>query len=166
MTRTFKHFGSLNVLTIILILTLAFAAACSSAPSGSDDNVGVESTGGEAEEGEHEHDDEDEHEDMDRLPNNGASIQIISPLDGATFAEGEDVVVEAKVDNFELGVAGNHWHIYVDGKSWGMVTGGDTDQAVRDLEPGVFEISVFLTLGNHEELEDGDAVTITVEADE
>lgn len=164
MCSTSKHFGSFIFLTIILILTLAISTACSSVSSGSGDNVGVESAGGEVEDGEHEH--EDEHEDIVRIPNNGASIQIISPLDGATFSESENLAVEVQVDNIELGVDGNHWHIYVDGKSWSMVTGGDTDQELGDLEHGVFEISVFLTLRSHEELEDGDAVTITVEAAE
>jgi hypothetical protein len=143
-----NNIGRLTVL-IIMILITAFAAACSITSSEADDHAG-----------------EHEHEEIDRIPNNCASIQILSPLDGTTFQEGEQVVVEVQVDNFELGANGRHWHIYVDGESKGMVTGGDIDQALRDLEPGVIEISVFLTLSNHDEMEDGDAVTITVEAAE
>jgi len=162
MTRTLILIRRLTALIIILILTTSFASACSNTPSRPEDNVGVEVDGGEGEEVKHEHEDDHEHGAKDRLPNNGARIRIRSPLDGEDFAEGENVVVEVQVDDFELGADGRHWHIYVNGESWGMVTGGDTDQVVRDLKPGIFEISVFLTLRNHEELEDGDAVAITV----
>jgi hypothetical protein len=44
-----------------------------------------------------------------------------------------------------------------------MIEGGDLDHALRGLEPGEHQLSVSLSNGNHEELEDGAHVTITVE---
>jgi hypothetical protein len=108
---------------------------------------------------EHEHDEDEVHE---RVPNNGSAIHILSPADGATFGAGDEVTVEVEVENFTLG-EGNHWHIYVDGSSWGMVMGENTDDTLRGLEPGEHEIGVYLSIDTHEELEDGDAITIVVE---
>ena len=104
MHHSFKKFSYWNLLSIILLLLLLLGAACNSAPSESEHDTSAES-------GEHDH----EHEDDGRIPNDGAIIRIISPLDGASFNEGEAVVVEVQVENFELGVNGRHWHIYVDG---------------------------------------------------
>ncbi len=116
---------------------------------------------------EDEHEDEHEHEHGDehsRIPNEGgATITILSPEEGATFSNLDQVLVEVEVENFELGEDDNHWHVYVDGVSFGMVSGGNTDQALPGLEPGEREISVFLANGSHEEFEDGDSVTIVVE---
>ena len=148
-----ERFRYWKVITIFMLFILVFGTACSSTSSESEHDNGENS---------HEH----EHEEEGRIPNDGASIQILSPFDGDNFQEADVVVVEVQVDNFELGVNGRHWHIYVDGESKGMVTGGDTDQGVRDLEPGEHEIAVFLTLSNHDELEEGDAVTISVVAKE
>lgn len=111
------------------------------------------------EEMDHEH--EDEH---NRIPNEGgATITITSPEDGTTYGTLDQVLVEVKVENFALGEDGKHWHVYVDGVSFGMVMGGNTDQALPGLEPGEHEVSVFLSLGTHEEYEDGDSVTVVVE---
>ncbi len=108
---------------------------------------------------EHEH--EDEHQ---RIPNQGgAAISITAPANGDTFNTLDQVLVEVDVQNFELGADGDHWHVYVDDVSYGMVMGGNTDQALPGLEPGEHEISVYLSLGTHEEYEDGDSVTIIVE---
>jgi hypothetical protein len=106
-----------------------------------------------------------DHEDQPgRVPNEGgAAITINSPVDGATFSTLDQVLVEVNVQNFELGVDGNHWHVYVDDVSFGMVMGGNTDQALPGLEPGEHEVSVYMSLGTHEEYEDGDSVTIIVE---
>jgi hypothetical protein len=99
-----------------------------------------------------------------RVPNEGgAAITITSPADGATFSTLDQVLVEVEVENFELGADGNHWHVYVDDVSFGMVMGGNTDQALPGLDPGEHEVSVYLSLGSHEEYEDGDSVTIIVE---
>lgn len=108
---------------------------------------------------------DDEHaEQPNRIPNEGgAAITITSPEEGATFGTLDQVLVEVEVENFVLGENGNHWHVYVDGVSFGMVMGGNTDQALPGLEPGEHEVSVFLSIETHEEYEDGDSVTIVVE---
>lgn len=157
-----------------LLLGAIFMTACSSAG-------GSEPAAGEMEEMDHDngdmnHDDADmnhddgdmehEHDDdgaVNRIPNqNGAAITIISPADGDTVNALDQVLVEVDVENFEL-TSGAHWHVYVDDVSYGMVMGGNTDQALPGLEPGEHEISVYLSLETHEEYEDGDSVTIIVE---
>lgn len=115
---------------------------------------------GEGEDADHEHNDDQAE---DRVPNEGAVIRIVSPADGATFAVGEQIVVEIEAENFELGQDNNHWHVYVDGVSWGMVVGENTDEVLSGIEPGEHEISVYLSIGTHEELEDGDSITVSVE---
>ncbi|MCI0649478.1 MAG: DUF6130 family protein, partial [Chloroflexi bacterium] len=99
----------------------------------------------------------------ERIPNDGAVIRIVSPADGATFAEGEEVTVEVEVEQFVLGQDGNHWHIHVDGESWSNIEGEDTSDVLRSLEPGEHEIEVILANGEHQDLEEGDTVTIVVE---
>ena len=144
-----------SLLGFLFVLFLFLGVACSPAgglePAAEDDTVMEEM----------EHDDHDL--EVIRIPNeNGAAIRITSPEDGATFSAGEQVVVEVEVENFDLGVNGNHWHVYIDGSSWGMVMGENTDQPLSGLEPGEREISVFMSIDTHEEYEDGDSVTITV----
>jgi hypothetical protein len=153
-------------LLFTLLFILSFVVACT--PS-SDEGSAADEAQPTEEEMEHdeeaEHSDEHEHDEDDaqeRVPNNGAAIHILSPADGTTFNAVDEVTVEVEVENFTLG-EGNHWHIYVDGSSWGMVMGENTDDTLRGLEPGVHEISVYLSIDTHEELEDGDAVTIVVE---
>jgi len=149
----------------LFLFILLFAVACT--PSNDEGNTSNEEQTNEEIEhdeeaehsDEHEHDEDQTHE---RVPNNGSAIHILSPADGATFNTGDEVTVAIEVENFTLG-EGNHWHIYVDGSSWGMVTGVNTDDTLRGLEPGEHEISVYLSIDTHEELEDGDAVTIVVE---
>jgi hypothetical protein len=104
-----------------------------------------------------------EEEHGERIPNDGAAIRILSPADGAAFAQGDEVPLEVQVDGFVLGEDGNHWHIEVDGSTYSMVTGGDTGEIIRGLEPGEHEIEVLLANGEHQDLQDGDAITITVE---
>lgn len=111
------------------------------------------------------HDEAMAHEDdhSQRIPNpHGAAVSITAPADGTTFAAADEVLVEVNVENFDLAQDGNHWHVYVDGSSWGMVTGGNTDQPLRGLEPGMHEISVFIAGGDHIEFEDGDSIMITI----
>ena len=131
---------------------------------------------GHSEEMEMEHKDEGEEMDQDHeegmdehgrgdivmIPNDGASILITAPGGNATFSPDEDVLVEIAVDNFVLGEEGNHWHVYVDDVSYGMVMGGRTEQALRGLEPGEHTISVYLSNGGHEELMEGDSIIIEV----
>lgn len=147
-----------------LLFAVLLFVACSSG-GGTEPAADDEETMEEMDEMDHEdgddHDDEDEHS---RIPNEGgATITITSPEDGATFSTLDQVLVEVQVENFELGEEEKHWHVYVDGVSFGMVMGGNTDQALPGLEPGEHEVSVFLSIGTHEEYEDGDSVTIVVE---
>jgi hypothetical protein len=153
-------------LLFTLLFILSFVVACT--PS-SDEGSAADEAQPTEEEMEHdeeaEHSDEHEHdedESLERVPNNSAAIDIVSPAEGATFNAGDEVAVEVEVENFTLG-EGNHWHIYVDGSSWGMVMGENTDDTLRGLETGEHEISVYLSIDTHEELEDGDTVTIVVE---
>ena len=167
---------------LILFLALAFAlfifSACTSSSSDSSDSEEM----GEMEEMDHDsedmeemdhdmeemdHDDEMEHNHDDgvsRIPNqDGATISIVGPEDGSSYAFGDQIIVEVAVENFELGEDGSHWHIYIDGSSWGMVMGKNTEQALTGIEPGMHEISAFLAIGTHEEFENGDSIMITVE---
>ncbi|MFQ5400831.1 MAG: hypothetical protein ACE5E7_14695 [Anaerolineae bacterium] len=108
----------------------------------------------------HDHADGDH---ANRVPNNGAVIQIISPADGSTFANGEEIKVEVQVENFSLGENGNHWHVYIDGEPRNMVMGNDTDDIIRGLDPGEHELGVFLANGDHFDLEEGDSIHVTVQ---
>lgn len=162
------------LLVVAFIFGGLFLAACSSSggtePAASDETMGEmdnEADMNNEDMGNMDHEDMDhEHEDEhNRIPNeNGATITITSPEDGATFNVLDQVIVEVDVKNFALGENDDHWHVYVDDVSFGMVLGGNTDQALAGLEPGEHEISVYLSLGStHEEYEDGDSITITIE---
>ena len=155
-------FCSRSFLTLGLAFILSFTAACSSTAAGGEDEHQMDSGMSEemGHEAEHGH---NEGVDVNRVPNNGASISLISPADGATFKSGEEVMVEVEVENITVGESGNHWHIYVDDHSWGMIMGRNTDEVLRGLEPGFHEIAVYLSIETHEELEDGDSVRITIE---
>ena len=149
-------------LFIGLLVAGLVLVACSSAggtePAADDESM-------ENMDGMDHHDDEHEHQDEhDRIPNeDGATISITTPEEGATFSTLDQVLIEVEVENFVLGEDNNHWHVYVDDVSFGMVLGGNTDQALPGLDPGEHEVTVFLSLGTHEEYEDGDSVTIIVE---
>lgn len=148
------------LLTLFLIVSLALLAAC-----GSDSSSNANTNTEDGEEMEHEEEEHGEHEhDEERIPNpDGAAITLLAPEDGATFAEGDEVIVEVQVENFALGENDNHWHVYVDGTSWGMVMGGNTSESLRGLEPGEHEIEAYIAGGDHIEFQDGDSVHITVE---
>lgn len=161
-------------LMIALLAAGIFLAACSS--SGGDEPAANDATMEDMDHSDMEDMDHSDTEDMDhsdmedmdhehsRIPNEGgATITITSPEDGATFSTLDQVLVEVQVENFTLGENDNHWHVYVDDVSYGMVMGGNTDQALPGLEPGEHVISVYMSLGTHEEYEDGDSVTILVE---
>jgi hypothetical protein len=152
------------LLSLFLVFSLVLFAACSS-DSTSNTNTEEEHT---MEEGNDNMEDmehgEQEHDDGERIPNpDGAAISILSPADGATFADGDEVIVEVQVENFALGENDNHWHVYVDGTSWGMVMGDNTSQSLRGLEPGEHQIEVYIAGGDHIEFKDGSSIHITVQ---
>jgi nucleotide-binding universal stress UspA family protein len=147
-----------------LLISAVLASACSGQTA---QGEATESSEMEMENG-MEHDSEnadehaEEHEAMERIPNEGALIRIVSPEEGSSFTSGKDILVEVEIENFELNVDGSHWHVYVDGTSYGMVVGDTTRQVLRNLEPGEHEITAYLALGTHEELEDGGRIHVTV----
>lgn len=155
----------------LIPLLLGLTTGCMAGPTPAQSSEGEHSLehAPEAEAAEHEHDDHAHDEagaepdqSAGRVPNNGAVVKIVSPQDEAVIAHETDLVVEIETENFELGVDGNHWHIFVDGESRGMITGVDYDEVLRGLEPGLHEIGAFLSNGAHEELAEGATITITV----
>jgi hypothetical protein len=154
MDRTRKKFSPIAYVSILLF-ALIFTA-CNGNPSV--DFVDEESSEMEEMSDTHEHEEGDH---PPRVPNEGRIIRIISPESMSSFAASEQILVEIETENFELG-DGNHWHVYIDGASWGMVTGNNTDQPLVGLEPGEHEIAVFLSIESHEELEDGDDIMVTI----
>ena len=157
---------------LVFVMIFCGLAACTppSDPSPTDsgmEEMELESMDEDVEpkgEDEHEHEGEHDHEEgVTRIPNDGAVIEIISPQNGAVFDQGEDIVVEVEIEGFTLNEGGSHWHVYVDGVSYGVVTGVTTTQVLRNLEPGDHEITAHLALGSHEELEDGAVIQITIE---
>lgn len=164
---------TMTIMFAVLFLTALFAfAACSPAGNNPEEaqpeaDMEHEEDTGANDDLDHDEGEEQEHEDGDehggaRIPNEGASIHIISPADGATFATGDEVMVEVEVENFDLSADGSHWHVYVDGSSWGMVMDANTEHFLRGLDVGEHEIAVFLAGPDHIELEEGDTVQITV----
>ena len=97
-----------------------------------------------------------------RVPNNGQFVHIVSPDTGAQIPFGQQVILEIETDNFDMMEEGNHWHVYVDGQNWGMVTGGNMDQPLTGLSAGEHTIHVYLSIDTHEELEEGDSIVISV----
>jgi hypothetical protein len=166
-----KYTNKLAV-AFILLLTLLLVVGCSSSGSQSQTETEHQEAEEEHEEAEEhvegdEHEEDEEHDDSephDRIPNeNGAAVHLIAPADGEVFQHGDQIIVEVETENFDLSQEGYHWHVYVDGESWGMVMGGNTDQPLTGLEPGEHEISAYLSIASHEEYEDGDSIHITVE---
>lgn len=109
----------------------------------------------------HEHD-RDSHDHGERVPNNGAVVRIVDPATSTTFAQGDEIIIEIETENFPLGEDGNHWHLYVNDVSWGMILGANYNEVVRGLTPGEYKIAAYLSIYTHEELADGDSITIIV----
>ncbi len=146
-----------QLLTFLLALfLLSFTVAC--ATTTHDDSSDDRGSGLS----EDDHVDGAEEAEHNLVPNNGAAIQIISPADGAVFNSSDNIVVEVEVTNFTLGEDGNHWHVSVDGANYAMITGIAQDTVLRGLEPGEHTITVAMSNGLHQDLEDGDAITIEV----
>ena len=140
---------------LILFLVVIFAAACSSTSNNDTNHEHANN------EGEHEHNEAESH---DMIPNDGAVIRLISPVNGTTFTTADEIKVEVEVENFPLGQdeGGNHWHIFVGESEYAMVVGQNTSDVIRGLEPGEYTITVNLANGDHQDLEDGDSVTVTI----
>lgn len=156
------------ILTVVLLLVAGCGASGGQEPAAAETPTGDthDDSDHEHDDGDHEHDEEahDDSEPHTRIPNeNGAAIRIVSPADGDTFHHGDQIVVEVQTDNFDLTQEGYHWHVYVDGNSWGMIMGGSASYVLNGVAPGEHEISAYLSIPTHEEYEDGDAVSITVE---
>jgi len=158
------RFWSRVFIGLAIIMALGLASACSSSAEDADTEEDTLEEGDHEEdtleEGEHE---EGDHEEGSRIPNDGATIHIVDPIDGSAFSVGDDIVIEVEVLGFDLAIEGNHWHVYVDGTSYGMVTGGDTDKVLRGLEAGEHLVEVYIAGSDHIEFEDGDVITISVE---
>lgn len=149
-------------LTLLLAAFVSLAGCTAASAPESEAHDAVAPDAGVEEHGEHEHDGEDGHDTAVRqfIPNGGAVVRITSPANDTTFAPGANVPVAIETVNFSIGEDGNHWHIYVDGDPI-MVMGGNTF-VLQNLSPGHHEIEVFLSLGTHEDLEQGDSVMIRV----
>lgn len=95
------------------------------------------------------------------VPNNGATIQILSPVNDTTFKTSDSIKVEVELTNFEL-TEGNHWHVHLNELEYAMVTTNDTSYVVRGLAVGEYELSVHLSNAQHQSLENGDSITIQI----
>jgi hypothetical protein len=147
-----KHMTFRLLLSLVAVMLLAACGTADHGHSNGHEGDGHEHTGtGDSMSGH-----------GDRIPNNGAVVHIVAPAAGETFAQGDQIVVEIETENFVLGEDGNHWHLYVNGESWGMIMGANNTEVVRGLTPGEHEISVYLSIYTHEDLEDGDAVTVII----
>ena len=146
----------LTILGGIILVMLVFTATCSYSQTPT-----IELSHGEDLREEHNHaEEEQDHE--QRVPNAGAVIRILSPRDGDRMST-QNLLVEVEVENFDLTESENHWHIYVNGKSWGMIRGGDKSYVLQGLDPGAHEISVYLAFGTHKELKDGSSVKVDLQ---
>lgn len=143
------------MLLIVAVLLWGVLVACNTAVS---DEPSAETDTHEEE----EHTDDDHEHPEGRIPNNGAVIHLISPADGDTFKSSDEIKIEVEVENFEL-VTDGHWHIYVDGSEWSMIMSAATNDTLRGLSPGEHEIEVTLSNKDHQDLEEGDHATITIE---
>jgi hypothetical protein len=143
---------NLTIQILLLIGVMLIATACGS--------------GGEAESSVSEENNSNLEPDPvyeNRVPNNGAGVEIVAPASGDSFKQGTQVILEIETDNFDMLEEGNHWHVYINGQNWGMVTGGNMDQPLTGLTAGEHKIEVFLSIDTHEELEEGDSIVIQVD---
>ena len=153
-----RSIKKLAVMALLFLLTAWFVTGCQ--PAATETLSGEQQMDQEMDhEADHEHSDAEQ---SARVPNEGAIVRLISPADGASFALGEDIVVEVEVESFDLSAEGNHWHLYVDGSTLSMIADGSMKSVVHGLEPGEHKIDVYLGLPTHEELEEGASATITI----
>jgi hypothetical protein len=141
---------AMKQITILLTLLALLLAAC----GGRGDNEHSSDDRG--------HDNNSQEANDGRVPNNGAAVRIVSPANGDSFSQHDQIIVEIAVENFVVGEDGNHWHIYANGVSQGMIMGQTTEYVLRGLAPGSYTLDVYLAGGDHRDLEDGDSVAIMV----
>ncbi len=155
-------------LLLIAFLLLGLLAACQSSSSTEDnaaqgDMTNMDMGSGQNTSGMDMGEGADGHDEAERqfVPNNGAVVQITTPDDGASFKTSDSVLVTIETTNFTIGEDGNHWHVYLDGFPT-MIMGGNT-YVLQNLSAGQHDIEVYLSNGQHQDLEQGDQVTIAVE---
>lgn len=158
-----------SIIVILLHVWLFMSVACSpTTTEGSTEQDMSEMAGNKLGEMEDQHahgGDEDVHVAGSEQGSNGdqgATIRLISPADGAIYFVDEEIPVEVEVEDFALGEEGGHWHVFVDGTVWGMTSGNDTQQVLLGLEPGMRKIEVSLAGGDHLDLDSSDSVTIAI----
>ncbi len=160
---------SLRHVLIILFMTFTLVTACRATSSETNTSSTMTSSAGMTSTNHHEHalgmdmEASGDHDTAMRqfAPNNGAEVHIITPADESSFKSSDSVPVTIDTIDFIIGEDGNHWHIYLDGTPI-MVMGGYTF-VLQNLSAGPHDIEVYLSNGQHEDLEQGDRVTILVE---
>jgi hypothetical protein len=157
---------SLRHVLIILLMTFTLVTACRATSSETNTSSTMTSNTDMTDTNHHEHADMEASGDHDTAmrqfaPNNGAEVHITTPADEASFKSSDSVPVTIDTIDFTIGEDGNHWHIYLDGNPI-MVMGGYTF-VLQNLSAGQHDIKVYLSNGQHEDLEQGDSVTILVE---
>lgn len=163
MTHLYFHKKSFRNVLIILLLTFVFMTACQSASSKPNTMTpGTDMTDMSHDEDMASMDMEADHDTAMRqfVPNDGAEVRITAPANGAIIKSSDNVPVTIETTDFTIGEDGNHWHIYIDGDPI-MVMGGNTF-VLQNLSAGPHDIQVYLSNGHHEDLEQGDSVTILV----
>ena len=133
---------------VLLLVALSFTGRVQADGTPTPDHMHREST---PESGGHDH--------GERLPANGASVKIISPLHNAVL-DRDTVIVRVETMNWPLGEEGHHWHLYVNGKEQGMSQGNSPALQARDLQPGQNIIEATLSNELHQELDAIDRITI------
>lgn len=97
-----------------------------------------------------------------RVAANGASIKIVSPVDGAVLAE-NSAIVKVETTNWPLG-EGKHWHLYVNGQEQGMSQGGSPSLQARDLLTGANVLEAVMSNELHQELDAVARIVVQVES--
>lgn len=91
------------------------------------------------------------------------SIEIVEPVADTPAKAGSTVVVAIESEGMDI--AGDHWHLYLDGTLQAMVGGGRTRYELslsKDLSPGPHELKVTISDASHKEFDQASVQTITV----
>ncbi|NJN83610.1 MAG: copper chaperone PCu(A)C [Caldilineaceae bacterium] len=116
----------------------------------------------DAEEADAEHDDSDKVDDdhvTAIIPNDGATIRIVTPADGETV--NMMLAIQVETEGFDLMAEGNHWHLYIDDELVEKVK-GSAESSMHRLTSGQHEVRVAMSTAEHEEMADGDSISVTV----